>query len=60
MGSTKSHWIQLPAPKTYQEKYEKLKGLIYAQRDGLECSKIYRRANEILYSQCRLIETMER
>jgi len=60
MGSTKSHWVQLPAPKTYKEKYERLKELIYAQRNGLAGSTVYRRANEILYSQCRLIETMER
>lgn len=59
-GTDLGHWVQLPPPKTYKEKYLKLREYIYAQRDLLKDSKEYRRANEILDNQCGLIDTMEK
>ena len=59
MGSTKSHWVQLPLPNTYKGKYLKLKELIYADLEMHKDSQVYRRAYEVLQSLVMCIEHME-
>lgn len=62
MGSTKSHWVQLLPPKTYKEKYEKLKALIVDRYEGIKDIKLkeYQNRTEELMNLRVLINTMER
>lgn len=60
MGSTKSHWVQAPPPKTYKEKYLKLRELIIHRYEGIKDSKLYQERKEELMGLRVLINTMER
>lgn len=60
MGSTKSYWVRSPPPKTYKEKYLKLRELIMLRYDATKyLNRDIERNNEIMNLRV-LINTMER
>lgn len=59
-GTNLGEWKQSPPPKTYKEKYEKLRELIYANHQMYKDSEIYRRARETLENLITCIEYLER